>query len=202
MTINSDFKDYYDETAKNIQSNLVYNRFISKSMSRGKALKYLSNMGIKTIEMKQASEFSVYDKYIVIYNDVYAHNGKGKLILSVEEALKYHSNCLASQFYETDGLTVKYTQIGKRRFYITYKKDNILSLDIGNIIDVKELEPAYNEYIRLPIFSIDYISIDNNMVATDFNECQNMGLVYMDRIIDSESVVNEIINAIKYYKIG
>lgn len=201
MMVNSDFVDYYDKFIDNFRDGVVYNRYISKSMARGKALCYLNNMGIKTIELKQVVEFSTLDGDIVVYRDIYAHNGKGKAIMSVNEALKYHSNCLASKFYITDGTTIKFLQVGQRRFYVTYKKNNVNSLEIGNIVNVQELPSAYNDYIRLPIFSIDYIPVNGIMAATDFNECQNMQLIGLDSIMTGRNAVYEIKNAIKHYNI-
>lgn len=199
LCIKSDFTDYYD-VLNNTGSNLVYNRYISECKQRGAALKFLRNIGVKTVELKQVNKFFREDGNIVVYTDPRAHNGLGKKIMTVDEANQAYTNYIASHYYDkTDGLTLKYLQIGRRRFTLYYKKDNPLSLELGNLIDIKESQPYYNRLIGLPIFSIDYIPDGNEMVATDFNEVQNLSSIGADKLLSSEEIIIEIIDALVAY---
>ena len=199
LCIKSDFTDYYD-TLNNVNSNLVYNRYISQCKQRGAALKFLRNIGVKTVELKQVNKFFREDGYIVVYTDPKAHNGLGKKIMTVDEANRAYGNYIASHYYDnTNGLTLKFLQIGKRRFTLYYKTDKPLSLELGTLIDVKESQAYYNRIIGLPIFSIDYISNGHEMLATDFNEVQNLSLIGANKLLTPEEIILEILDAMIAY---
>ena len=197
LSIASDFKDYYDiESSPN---GIVYKRFAKDCMSRGKALSYLRSIGIKTLELKQVSDFSFLNEKLVVYTDPKKHGGAGKKIMSFEEARDCYSNFLASAYLkESNGITVKYLQIGKKRYSLTFKNENE-SLELGKLIDIRPYGEEYNYIIGLPIFSIDYICKDGLMVATDFNEVQNLEKIFMNHYISSGEVKKEIIESLLAY---
>lgn len=200
LNIQSDFLDYYD-ILNNEKSTFVYNRYIGNSKSRGTILKELRNLGVKTIELKQVSQFYKGEGPLVVYIDPKAHNGKGKLIMSVEDAQLAYPNSLASPYIETtNGYILKYVHVGKRRFALYYKKDEPISLNMGRLIDINEATPEYNRQVGLPIYSIDYIVKDNNeMVATDFNAVQSLGDIGLQSKLTAENVIDEIVQALAIY---
>lgn len=198
LVINSDFKDYYDEYCDS-NSNVVYNRFYSNSMQRGTALNKLRGLGLKTLDVKQVSSYFSGDGYIVVYTNPKLHNGCGKRIMTVNEALQSYGNCLASPYIFNNGLTVKYMQIGKRRFNLYFQKGGALSLDIGTLIKIEELPSDYNRLIGIPIFSIDYISDGTYMIATDFNEVENLSMLGLNNYIGPHEVISEIIETMHVY---
>jgi hypothetical protein len=198
LCIRSDFTDYYDMLSDD-KSIITYNRYLSQSKQRGTALKYLRSLGIKTLEIKQVNTFFRGDGPIVVYTDPQGHNGNGKRIMTVDDAVRTYGNCIASKYLNTDGMTIKYLQIGKRRFTLYFKKEITQSLDIGTLIDIKESSPEYNRLVGLPIFSIDYISDGQYMIATDFNEVENLSMIGMNRYLDSNTVINEIIDSLLIY---
>lgn len=198
ISINSDYTDFYDSLAYK-DSTIIYNRFLSNSMQRGKALKFLNNIGIKTLEIKQADKFYGNDEKIVVYTNPKGHGGNGKKIMTVSDAIITYPNCLASHYYEESDITVKYLQIGKRRLTLTFKKYDKYSLDIGKLIDIKEIPSEYNRLIGLPIFSIDYICYNNEMIATDFNEVENLHKINIDKYISADDVIKEIIESLMIY---
>lgn len=197
LSIASDFKDYYDiESSPN---GIIYKRFTKDCMSRGKALSYLRSIGIKTIELKQVSDFSFLTDKLVVYTDPKKHGGAGKRIMPFEEARDCYSNFLASAYLEeSNGITVKYLQVGKKRYSLTFKNEN-RTLELGKLVDIKQYGEEYNYIIGLPIFSIDYICKDGIMVATDFNEVQNLEQIYINHYLSSGSVKKEIINSLLAY---
>ena len=199
LNIKSDYTDYYD-ILNNKDSIITYNRFISKCNQRGSDLKYLRSIGIKTIEIKQVNEFFRGDGPIVVYKNTKGHHGEGKEIMSVDEALRSYENYIASRYIASDSnINIKYLHIGKRRFNLYFKKKDKFSLDKGELIDIKESEQAFNSLIGLPIFSIDYISNDREMLATDFNSVENLQLLNFNKYMKSEEVVSEIIDALTVY---
>lgn len=198
LCIKSDYTDFYDVLSNN-NSIITYNRYLSQCKQRGSALKYLRSLGIKTLDIRQVNQFFRGDGPIVVYKDPMGHHGNGKAIMSVDEAMQYYSNCVASNYYNKDGFTIKYLQIGKRRFSLCFKKNETETLDIGTLIDIKESNSEFNRLIGLPIFSIDYISNGYEMIATDFNEVENLHNINMDRYLDSNTVITEIIDALTVY---
>lgn len=198
LCIKSDYTDFYDVLSNN-NSIITYNRYLSQCKQRGSALKYLRSLGIKTLDIRQVNQFFRGDGPIVVYKDPMGHHGNGKAIMSVDEAMQYYSNCVASNYYNKDGFTIKYLQIGKRRFSLCFNKNETETLDVGTLIDIKENTSEFNRLIGLPIFSIDYISNGCEMIATDFNEVENLHNINMDRYLDSNTVITEIIDALTVY---
>ena len=198
LCIKSDYTDFYD-VLSNDNSIITYNRYLNQCKQRGSALKYLRSLGIKTLDIKQVNQFFRGDGPIVVYKDPIGHSGMGKAIMTVDEAMQSYSNCVASKYYNTDGFTIKYLQIGKRRFSLCFKKNESETLDMGTLVDIKEITPEYNRLIGLPIFSIDYISNGYDMIATDFNEVENLHNLGIDRYLDSNAVITEIIDALTVY---
>ena len=197
LCIKSDFTDYYDNLSSD--KGIIYNRMISDVKQRGSALKYLRSLGVKTLEIKQVSNFSYLDGLLVVYTDPKKHNGQGKKLMSYEEAIAHYSNYPASKYLDDNkGITVKVLQIGQRRFNLTFKKED-KSLTEGALIAINEMTPAYNMLIGLPIFSIDYVASGCEMVATDFNEVENLKRLNIDKYISSEDICNEIINSLYTY---
>jgi serine/threonine protein kinase len=198
LCIKSDFSDFYDEL-HNEKSNFIYNRFLSECKQRGTALKYLRSIGIKTIDIKPVNTYFSTDGKIVVYTNPKGHNSNGKKIMSVDDAVIQYNNCIASKYIESNDITVKYLQIGKRRFTLYFKKDSQYTLELGQLVDISEAPSDYNRLIGLPIFSIDYIAIDNEMVATDFNEVENLQRIGIDKVLGKENVIEEIRGALITY---
>lgn len=199
LCIKSDFTDFYDYL-HNENSNITYNRFMSQCKQRGTALKYLRSLGIKTIDIKPVNQFLRTDGPLVVYVNVKEHNGLGKKIMSVDEAMQNYTNCVACKYYQTlDNYTVKYLQIGQRRFTLYFRKNEPISLDVGTLVDIRESIQEYNRLIGLPIFSIDYISDGTNMLATDFNEVQKLDKLNFWQYMSAENITEEIRNAIIVY---
>lgn len=197
LCIKSDFVDYYDNLSSN--TGIIYNRMISDVKQRGSALRYLRSLGVKTLDIKQVSNFSYLDGDLVVYTDSKKHHGNGKKIMSYEEALTYYSNYPASIYLEdSKGITIKVLQIGQRRFNLTFKKED-KSLTEGKLIGISEMAPAFNMLIGLPIFSIDYVASGCEMIATDFNEVENLSRIGINNYISSDDVCKEIINSLYAY---
>lgn len=200
LTLQSDFKDCYDYLCSD-NGVKVYNRVRDKSKQRGSLLKYLSSIGIKTLELKPVTQFLNSDEKIVVYTDPFAHDGLGKRVMSIEEARMYNYNCVASKYYTSnDMINIKYLQIGKRRFNIYFKKDEQYTLERGHIVDITESANEYNSLIALPIFSIDYISNGREMIATDFNDVENISNLGIGSLISDDKIIDEIVESLTIYK--
>ena len=111
LKINSDFNDYYDILSS--ESTLTYDRFLKGAPQRASDLKFLRRLGLKTIELKPVSSFFMDDGPIVVYTQPDLHNGKGKKILSLDEANTLYANFTASKYIESDNLEFVSLKISK-----------------------------------------------------------------------------------------
>lgn len=202
LKIVTDFSDYYDSLSDS-NAKIVYNRKYSECNQRGTALNILrKHAGIKTIDLKPVSDFLYSGTRIVVYTNPKLHNGEGKRIMTVEEAMQSYSNYIASRYYEECDSFVKFLQVGSRRFTINYKRNNKESLTDNSVIDISEATSGYNKLLGLPIYSIDYIAVDNAMIATDFNEVECLKHCGIERFMTAEQVVEEIQKSLIAYNKG
>lgn len=200
VNIQSDFVDFYDKLSVP-SSTIIYNRVRSNN-TRAQNIKTLQGLGIKTIPcgtLKQIIKPTM--KKLVVYTNPTSHNFKGKHIYSLYDAISQYSNCVVSEFLENyGGYTVKYLQIGERRFRLLFFNPNYKEQLIeGNMVAIEELPREYNYQLGLPIYSIDYISNGCEMIAVDFNDVQCLESINMDKYISASDVIQEVKNAILVY---
>jgi hypothetical protein len=196
----SDFHDYYDELCTG--GELQYTRIRNNGKYRSEELKFLKDIGIKTVDFGPLRMFNPNIKKLVVYTDPKRHNFQGKEICSYMDAISRHGNCLVSEFIEKyNGYTVKYLQIGERRFRMMFlNREFPTKLIEGELVRIEELTREYNYGLRLPIYSIDYISNGNNeMLAVDFNTVQQLDKIGMDKYIKEDEVVRLIHDSLIAY---
>ena len=200
IKIESDFTDYYDILSSN-NSNIVYKRFSKDREQRAKDLKLLRTLGLKTLELKQVNQFIRDDEPIVVYTNPRGHDGSGKEIMSVDEAIKTYGNYTASKYLRPDGgHSLKYLQVGKQRFALYFKKEeDDISLKMGKLINIARADAEYNRLIGLPIYSIDFISHKGEMIATDFNCIENLQRLGINTILSEEEIISEITRSLIVY---
>ena len=197
----SDFQDYYDYLFDN-QSEPVYRRMYSECNPRGKALNIIKGIGVPTIELGAVSKFSIYTPKLVVYTNQMGHLGSGKQIVNTIEAYNNFGNSLACPFVEdTAGISLKFLQVGKRRYQLVMQNENLAELKHGRVIKCTRISDEYNFNIRLPIFSIDYIAYSGTMLAIDFNEVQSLSSLGV-MLMKPEEVIYEVKEAMRNYKIG
>lgn len=200
LLIKSDFKDFYD-TASDTNGNIVYNRFRSKDTSRADELLFLKQNGIKTVEFGPLSKFGPNTPNYIVYTNPSLHSFKGKKICTYNDVIQQYSNYLVAEFIrESGGYTVKYLQVGERRFRITmYNPNFCTTLEEGNILSIDELNKQYNYAIGLPIYSIDYISNGQEMLAIDFNTVQSLSRINFQLVMSPDEICKEIEGALIAY---
>lgn len=199
--LDSDFTDFYDKLTNN-KSRLKYIRKRVTFGTRIKELSFLNSLGIKTIPYGIVSKLdeSIKDNdKIVVYTNQSMHSSTGKHIYRRREAAGQYRNLVASKYIPNNlGYTLKYLQIGERRFQIILTSTK--ELNEGTPIYIQELEPRYNNKIKLPIFSIDYVTDGNDWFAVDFNEVQRLDNLNIEDYIKAEDVVLEIKKALQRQK--
>lgn len=200
IQIVSPFTDYYDYLS--VVGGVMYNR-IRTTSSKVEELRIVKALGIKTLELKPANQVVVngHNQKVVVYMDLSKHSGEGKMIAPLNTVKITYPNKLCSLFYEpTDGIirTYKFVQIGKRRFWVYIRNNGLVE---NTVESITEIESGYNYYLRIPIYSIDYILTNNGLtqLAVDFNSVQSLGNLGMDKVLSAESVVQEIYDSIVEY---
>ena len=197
--LESDFDDFYDDISDD-NSKIVYYR-IRENISRVDDLNFLKSLGIKTVNFGPFKKFGQDTKQFVVYTNQFLHDSLGKHIYTFDEvSIQYNTSLLAEFIENTQGYTIKYLQIGERRFRLVfYNPDFLHTLNEGQLIAFDELPKQYNYAIGLPIYSIDYVSTSSEMVAIDFNRVQKLDKIGVDKYIAAEDVATEVKNALIAY---
>lgn len=194
IKLESDYTDYYDDIFSD-DGDIIYKRLTSDCMPRGKALKFLSELGVPTIEIGQVTNFNIiaYDK-LVVYTNSKQHGGVGKQIVTNERARSYYSNYLATPYIEdTNGVSLKYIQIGRIAIQIGLQnRNNGVDIISGDVTSINRIDVGLNNLIKLPIFSIDYIPVNGIMTAIDFNSAENLGRFGLDKVVTPEEILEEL----------
>lgn len=199
IRIESNFIDYYDHL-QDTSSMKIYHRNDNMQLDRGRIFITLNKMGIKCLELKQVSYQPYTVENVVVYTDTKAHHSEGKKIMDISSALcSYQTYPSAEWFTRQDGITLKILSIGKRRFSMYFRNNDEMSAEKGVLIDIKEIPGGYNDFLKVPIYSIDYIAHDNEWIATDLNLIERLSDYGLRSLIDSHEVIKEIETAIDYY---
>lgn len=192
MNIVSNFKDYYDEFANSmLRDGITYERF-ENTGDKSEELSYISNLGIETIKLMPVASVVGADK-LVVYTNPALHRGKGKQVLSYIKAIQMYGNKLCSEFVPGNEKTYKIVQIGLSRYSCVLENKG---LEEQRIIGYTRLKNCFCELLDLPIYSIDYIKINNKFVACDFNKVQRLADIGFEQVLREEELVQELI---KYY---
>lgn len=209
VVIKSDFNDYYDaEFVRNFspkEKSYIYERMLLNSRHRAEDLNFLQLHGIPTLNLSPVSNFLLLEPstLVLVYTMPNEHSGKGKIVLENREAQDLYPNMPGRIWIphsETDGITLKCLQIGKRRFKITLKgKDDKTDLKYQDIVNIEEIPSEYSKWCKNPIYSIDYIPTQNGLMATDFNQVENLEKLGMHSVMSQKEVYNEIVNSFNYF---
>lgn len=201
IKIVSDFTDYYDYLSDSL-STIEYSRKANNGVQRVAALNKLRQLGIKAIDIMPVNKYISSDGKIVVYTNTSAHDGKGKKVLTVDEAKLYYSNYSASKYYENCKDYIKFIQIGKQRYTLNINRSSVEDRHSEEIKGITKLPDEYNRVVGIPIFSIDYICIENQMVATDFNEVEKLSNYGIQSFIKPEEVIKEIKDSLLIYNLA
>lgn len=200
IQIVSPFTDYYDYLS--VDGGMIYNR-VRNTSSKVEELRIVKALGIKTLELKPANQIVMgsHNQKVVVYMDLSKHSGEGKMIYPLNTVKITYPNKLCSIFYEpSDGVvrTYKFLQIGKRRFWVYIRNKGLVE---DTVEGITEIESGYNYYLRLPIYSIDYILTSDGLtqIAVDFNSIQSLSKLGMNRVLGAEVVVQEVYESILEY---
>ena len=139
-------------------------------IGRRELFSFLEKRGIECVphgEVHQLIE-RYPDDHFVVYTDENEHGGKGKELLSAEDAYKKHPNAYASVFTDTPGESVRHFQFGEYGFEMPFVSKNDWRSNVGTIRSWTRGLSRFNllEKIGTPYFAIDFTP--TKLLATDF----------------------------------
>lgn len=198
IKLDTDFIDMYDHWF-DLDGELVLHRRMDTGPNRIEMYKMLNAIGLKTPKFgmvadlykdlagqwggKDALKKAEYDKLIemVVYTDINAHTGEGKIKCSLEEARDKYPGHFAAQHIPVTSKsfmsrTERMLMIGNKQLWIEYtSKDDwrsncgdvtISELGVGAINSV--IKATINE-LQIPLYAIDFVIAGNERLAIDLN---------------------------------
>jgi len=168
------------------------------NFSRQAALNFLDDWGyVYTVPhgyLGDLGEQFGFDQEAVIYLDPYAHQGDGKTVMKIREAVKLYPDSYASLFYPRN-YSIRQLQIGRQDIFLKYSSDHPWKSNVGNVqIEKVSAAPrmgSYNEYF--PMFAIDYIPFTEfELLAVDLNTAPLIKFTPVEDIMSPKEIVNEI----------
>jgi len=237
LKLYSDFIDYYDHHF-DIDGER-FDRFSTDGMNRIEMFKFLELHGyevpkhgtVKEISEwypnrwigydENASKYSDSDEVpkfdtwkfteVVIYTDLKAHRGEGKIKMRLDEAMEKYPNNFASLYIFNWATSYRHLQIGEKSFWLRYCNRGDWRSNCGSVnIKIISQSTGYHKSIKYPLFAIDFIgSLDPDFYikyranikyelsysAIDFNISPGIKGTGIEDILKP----NEIVELIKKY---
>lgn len=192
LKIVSNFKDYYDDYCDdNNRTPLTYNRF--HKLSKLEELKLLKSIGINSIKLEPVQDSS--ENKIIVYTNLDDNTASGRVEMKRSSAELLYPNKLSHRQYDNETIT-RSLHIGKRRFKLV-----IENKDDGKILETREINGGYNIALGIPIYSIDYVLDEVEMIAYCINTAPKLEDLNINKIMTEKEVREEIYSSlIKYNK--
>jgi glutathione synthase/RimK-type ligase-like ATP-grasp enzyme len=224
IALTSDFRDYYDHwfEAPHHAHERLWERHARGGLARPALFAYMERLGLRTPihgSTRQVAAQVLGDypsavrarlaKYLelVVYRDPFAHQGEGKLRITMAEALQSYPDQFAAEFLpaNTEGLgeSLRYLRIGRRPFWLRYASANDWRSNVGDVTvevlaEEKPLPEAYCDSIKLPLFAVDFVRAwgRGGLYAVDFNTAPGLAGTGMEQYLTAREVYEEIAGAL------
>jgi hypothetical protein len=218
LKLNSDFHDFYDAHF-DLDAEHTLSRRMSDGPNKIEAFKLLTLMGIKTPIYGMVSDLysdavtkhggleaikkDSYDKIVelVVYTDINAHAGEGKIKVSLAEAQEKYPNHFAVQYIPSDtrmfkGRSERLLQIGYRRIWMEYTSEDNWQSNCGDVnislIGESKIGNSDLKEIQLPLFAIDFVVGGRDRMAVDLNVSPGLKGTPVQQLIRGSEVVELI----------
>lgn len=133
---------------------------------------------------------------LVVYTDVKAHCAEGKLLLSLDKALKLHPDCLATEYIaDCPGVSWRYLQIGMHNFWLECRSTEDWRSNYGEgsweVIGQGMGWGPKPFCLKLPLFAIDFV-IGKELYAVDFNIAPGVRGTGVEKYLSPKQAVESI----------
>jgi len=202
VAISSDFIDFYDHAFfPRSFADVVWDRRSRTEMSKREQFALLEKLGFKTPEhgtvvrvyhnlKEKFPGFSeeLFDLYtetvkVVVYLDEFVHQGEGKVLSTLGDALKNHPHVYCSKFVQSQpsypgieyATSYRHLQIGRRSFCLRYGGFGSWMSNHAKEVEVEFLFEGYegrgplSSHVPYPVFAIDMVQSGPWLYAIDFN---------------------------------
>lgn len=222
ILLKSDFRDYYDHwfTGSWEKPCHAFNRNTTDGMDRPAMLTFMGEIGLVVplhglvkdlypllIAKNAAGDpitIEMYSKSIqdvVVYTDIHAHAGNGKIRVSLYDAMRLYPDHYASEYIPALptglGQSLRYLRIGTRQFWLRYTSHDDWRSNCGDVsIEVlceekPRLPGTFKDKIPHPLYAVDFI-MGKALYAIDFNIAPGLKGSGIEHFIKSHEVYNEI----------
>lgn len=216
----SDFHDYYDHFFDN-SSEMVFHRKTTTGPNRFEMFKLLNMVGFPTPKYGIVSEIRKelidkfdggeeqfnemkYDEFVevVVYTDIRAHAGDGKVKTTLKEANEKYPECLAAQFIPTPGNSSSYKSrserllvVGDRICYMEFLSSDDWRSNCGEVTMNKTYMPVFGNGIsgiKIPLYAIDFVVNGKERFAVDFNTAPGIKGTPAEDMLSPQDVAAQI----------
>lgn len=216
----SDFHDYYDHWFDNYEAELTFERKSTGGMPRREILEYLRSLGMVVPVFGKPAE--VYDQlrqkydtlseavfdciqHVVVHLDETAHRGESKIRVPLREAIERYPGYLSVEHIPSlpggQGQTLRYLQVGSKKFLLEYTSRNDWCSNCGEIdirVVSQEQKDEYNRRIALPLFAIDFVR-GNALYAIDLNVAPGIRGIGVEDILPAKAAAEAIKKAVALF---
>lgn len=189
IAVKSDFIDYYDYAFDSIyDADYILKRYSRSGMNRIEMFDFLKSVGLKIPKVGTCSELTTDCSRVVVYLDVNAHRGEGKILLSANDAKELYPHHFASEYIPLNyGISYRLISIGKRSWMLRYSSNDWRS-NCGEVKIELLKEVENNLSINRPLYAIDFVGNIEDPIAIDFNIAPQVKGTGLGRILKPKDV--------------
>ena len=224
IALKSDFRDYYDHgfEAPHPTHTRLWERYARGGLGRPDLFAYLDGLGLRTPthgSTRQVIKQALGDhapgvraglmKYLelVVYTDPFAHQGAGKIKVTMVEAIESYPNHFAAECIPANpeglGESLRYLRIGRRQFWLRYAsandwRSNAGEVTVGVLGEENPLPEVGCDGIAWPLFAIDFIPAwgRSGLYAVDFNAAPGLAGTGIEHYLPAREAYEEIARAL------
>lgn len=196
IVLRSDFHDYYDHwfdvLIRPDDPHKVFQRFTHQGLTRPEQFAYLASQGLCVPLHGSPRHLLSICPTIVVYDDVEAHRGLGKRLVSSSADINNAS--FASEYLPSAVTSHRLLAIGDKRYHLVYKSnDDTWRSNVGDVDITLEdsLLPDLREQ-NCPLYAIDFVLAKQGMIAIDFNTAPGIRGTGLEDILTSKEVATAI----------
>jgi len=155
---------------------------------------------------KNLTTFQQDQEYVIVYDDIEAHNGAGKRRMTWSAALRECPDAFASEYIAPLGehpVSWRHLHVGDRGFVIQYKslgdtwRSNVGDVQIDIIGEIEDRTVIAN--IPYLLYAVDYVHVGFGLVkAVDFNIAPGMSGFGLEEKLPAPEVYEAFLRADKW----
>lgn len=196
VKLKSDFMDFYDLWFDR-EAEYTLQRLTKSGMSRDQMFKFLTEHNVPTVQYGTPQELKSngFQGRVVVYTDLNAHRGDGKLLMTVNDALLSMPNYLCSRYSSTvPGLSIRHLQLGEYWFKLRYTSVDDWRSNCGSDVDILLLDVGigYHSTIRAPVFAIDFVQANDGLLAVDYNIAPGCAYTGIEQFVKPKEIADSI----------